>query len=107
MFAGVIFRVPVFFMGEDDADQLNEIITVLGGAKLFEYIEKYGIEVVDDGLYEKRGVPNIPFYELRDWDNADLARDEALDLLDKMLRFDPHERITADEASKHPFFSIE
>lgn len=66
MFAGVIFRVPVFFMGEDDADQLNEIITVLGGAKLFEYIEKYGIEVVDDGLYEKRGVPNIPFYELRD-----------------------------------------
>ena len=29
--------------------------------------------------------------------------DEVLDLLDKLLRFDPDERCTVDEAMSHPF----
>lgn len=38
------------------------------------------------------------------WDRiCPAATNEALDLLSKMLRFDPDERISAAEALKHPF----
>lgn len=33
------------------------------------------------------------------------ATELALDLLNKMLKFDPDARITADEALKHPFLT--
>lgn len=31
--------------------------------------------------------------------------DHAIDLLEKLLKFDPSERITAADALKHPYFS--
>mmetsp|Transcript_43111 Transcript_43111/g.105180 ORF Transcript_43111/g.105180 Transcript_43111/m.105180 type:complete len:145 (+) Transcript_43111:3-437(+) len=33
-----------------------------------------------------------------------LAHDQALDLVDKLLRYDPRDRLTAKEALKHPYF---
>ncbi len=33
------------------------------------------------------------------------SSDAALDLLDKLLKFDPSERITAADAIKHPYFA--
>ena len=38
-------------------------------------------------------------------DNADLANQEALDLLDKMLVFDHAMRVLPKEAMEHPFFA--
>lgn len=32
------------------------------------------------------------------------ASPEALDLLEKMLKFDPNERLSASEALRHPYF---
>jgi len=40
-------------------------------------------------------------------DNADKNKfitRNAIDLLEKMLRFDPNERLTAKEATQHPYF---
>ena len=37
--------------------------------------------------------------------NADLASKDALDLLTKMLMFDPVARISAKDALAHPYFS--
>jgi len=34
------------------------------------------------------------------------ASQEALDLLEKMLTFNPRDRITCEQALRHPFFSI-
>ena len=53
-------------------------------------------EAIRDISDEVRGVP---------WNlTCRNASPEALDLLDKLLKFDPDERITAAEALTHPFF---
>jgi len=39
-------------------------------------------------------------------ENQALAVPEALDLLDKVLRYDPAERLTARDAMEHPYFSV-
>ncbi|KAI8800677.1 kinase-like domain-containing protein [Cladochytrium replicatum] len=38
--AGLIFRIPVFFKGEDDIDQLCKIVQVLGTDSLSDYVSK-------------------------------------------------------------------
>lgn len=37
-------------------------------------------------------------------DNQHLVSPEALDFLDKLLRYDHYERLTASEAMEHPYF---
>lgn len=45
MFASMIFRKEPFFHGHDNYDQLVRIAKVLGTDELYEYIEKYQIEL--------------------------------------------------------------
>ena len=37
-------------------------------------------------------------------ENQHFVSDEAIDFLDKLLRYDHQERLTAQEAQQHPFF---
>lgn len=39
-------------------------------------------------------------------DNKHLATPEAIDLLDKLLKYDQQERLTAREAQHHPYFDV-
>jgi casein kinase II subunit alpha len=50
MFAPMIFRKEPFFHGHDNYDQLVKIAKVLGTDELFEYLEKYDIEL--DSQYD-------------------------------------------------------
>lgn len=50
MFASMIFRKEPFFHGHDNFDQLVKIAKVLGTDELFQYIEKYDIEL--DAQYD-------------------------------------------------------
>ena len=53
MFAALIFRKDPFFCGHDNYDQLVKIARVLGTEELYDYLNKYGIELdpqVRDGL---------------------------------------------------------
>lgn len=45
MFASMIFRKEPFFHGHDNYDQLVRIAKVLGTDELYDYIEKYQIEL--------------------------------------------------------------
>jgi len=45
MFAAMIFRKDPFFCGHDNYDQLVKIARVLGTEELYDYLNKYGIEL--------------------------------------------------------------
>merc|ERR1712070_958680 len=45
MFAGMIFRKEPFFHGHDNYDQLVKIAKVLGTDELFDYLDKYNLEL--------------------------------------------------------------
>jgi len=45
MFAAMIFRKDPFFCGQDNYDQLVKIARVLGTEELYDYLNKYGIEL--------------------------------------------------------------
>jgi len=104
MLAGMLFRREPFFLGHDNQDQLVKIARVLGTDDLQAYLDKYGIEL--ESSYRER----IGSHTRKRWetfitsDNKHLVSPEALNLLDRMLRYDHAERITAKEAMKHFFF---
>jgi len=106
MFAGMIFRKEPFFHGHDNPDQLVKIANVLGTEELYAYLDKYGLTIDSHfqsliGRHSRK--PSKKFITM---ENKHLATPEALDFLDKLLRYDPAERLTAKEAMDHPYFNV-
>lgn len=102
--AGMIFKQTPFFRGSTDMDMICKIVSVLGLDSFRAYITKYDIpypEVLNGAIARRKPRPWRCFV---DSDNRMLATDDALDLIDRCIRFDHQERITADEALRHPFF---
>jgi len=93
MFAGMIFRKEPFFYGHDNYDQLAKIAKVLGTDELYSYLHKYGIEL-DPHLEALVGR-----HSRKAWtkfitpENQHLVSPEALDFLDKLLRYDHQVRM--------------
>lgn len=105
MFAGMIFRKEPFFYGHDNYDQLVKIAKVLGTDELYDYLRNYGLDL-DPQLEQLVGR-----HSKKSWtkfitpENQHLAVPEALDFLDKLLRYDHQERLTSREAMMHPYFA--
>lgn len=105
MLASMIFRKEPFFHGHDNYDQLVRIAKVLGTEELFEYIDKYQIDLdprFNDilGRHSKKRWERFVHSE-----NQHLVTPEALDFLDRLLRYDHQERLTAKEAMAHTYFA--
>merc|ERR1712136_274357 len=104
MLASMIFRKEPFFHGHDNYDQLVRIAKVLGTEELYEYLDKYQIEL------DPRFSDILDRHSRKRWErfvhseNQHLVSPEALDFLDKLLRYDHQERLTAREAMDHPYF---
>ncbi|KAG9796087.1 Pkinase-domain-containing protein, partial [Aureobasidium melanogenum] len=105
MFASMIFRKEPFFHGNSNADQLVKIAKVLGTDELFEYLDKYDIEL--DAQYDDilSRFPKKPWQSFVNAENQRFVSPEAIDFLDKLLRYDHQERLTAQEAMAHPYFA--
>lgn len=121
MFASMIFRKEPFFHGSSNSDQLVKIAKVLGTAELFNYLDKYDIEL--DQQYEDilGRFPRKPWTSFVNTENQRFISNEALDFLDKLLRYDHQvslirrirmmrannrqERLTAKEAMDHEYFA--
>jgi len=106
MFAGMIFRKEPFFNGHDNYDQLVKIAKVLGTDDLYAYLAKYHIELDPHlealiGRHSKK-----PWTKFITAENTHLVSPEALDFLDKLLRYDHAERLTSKEAQAHPYFQV-
>jgi casein kinase II subunit alpha len=102
--AGIIFMKMPFFRGNDDMDMISKIAAVLGKEGLAAYLKKYGIpaeEFLSNVIGRKKPQPWASF--VND-ENRHLATILAVDLVTKCLRYDHMERITAEEALKHPYF---
>lgn len=88
MFASMIFRKEPFFHGQSNPDQLVKIAKVLGTDDLFDYLDRYEIELdsqYDDilGRFQKK-----PWHSFVNSENQKFVSNEAIDFLDKLLRYD-------------------
>lgn len=106
MGALIFNKDPYLFYGGSNQDQLVRIVKVLGTDGLDRYLDKYDIEldpVFDDLIAEKE--PVIPWEELVDPKKKHLATDDAIDLVDKLLKYDHQARLTCKEALDHEYFA--
>lgn len=94
--AEMLINRPLF-PGKHYLDQLNHILGILGSP---------GQEDLDCILNEKaRGyIQSLPYKPKVPWNRLFPRADpKALDLLDKMLTFNPHKRQTVEELLAHPY----
>ncbi|KAG6382847.1 hypothetical protein SASPL_157435 [Salvia splendens] len=92
------FSERTFFYGHDNQDQLVKIAKVLGTDELNAYLHKYRLEL-DPQLEALVGRHSRkPWSKFVNSDNQHLVSPEAIDFLDKLLRYDHQDRLTAREA---------
>lgn len=102
--AALIFRKEPFFHGHDNFDQLAKIAKCLGTEELFEYLDKYDLELDAsyDGIIGRH--TKKPWIKFASPENQHLVNNVVIDLLDNLLRYDLQERLTAVESMLHPYF---
>ncbi|CAI5470208.1 unnamed protein product [Closterium sp. Yama58-4] len=104
MVAGMIFRREPFFFGADNNDQLVKIAQVLGTSDLYQYLTRYSVRL-DSQLQSAVGRHRRkPWSRFVTAENQHLVSPEAIDFLDRLLRYDHQERLTAKQAMDHPYF---
>lgn len=89
-----------FFKGQDYVNQLCLILEFLGTPSE-ETLQRIGSQRAQDFVRSLPKFQKIPFSQV-----FTTANPEALDLLERMLTFDPADRITVDEALAHPYLRI-
>ncbi|KAL5531716.1 hypothetical protein ACEPAG_4593 [Sanghuangporus baumii] len=96
--AELILGRPLF-KGKDYVDQLNKILDVLGTPDE-PILKRIGSEKAQAYVRSLPCRKTVPFSKLMP--NAD---PQAIDLLTKMLAFDPDQRITVTQALEHPWLA--
>lgn len=98
IFAEMISGVPLF-RGRDNQDQLLHIMRIIGSPddRTLRKISADSPEIV---IKQFPRYPKIPFQQV-----LPKASPQAIDLLERLLQFDPSKRITAAEALTHPYFT--
>ncbi|EIW65025.1 Pkinase-domain-containing protein [Trametes versicolor FP-101664 SS1] len=100
IFAEMISGVPLF-RGRDNQDQLLHIMRIIGTPDE-RVLRKIATEGQTEGQAQKQypRYPKIPFSQV-----LPKASAHAIDLLERLLQFDPSKRISAAEALTHPYFT--
>jgi len=96
--AEMLGRKPVF-PGKNYVDQVRVIVDLLGTPS------EAGLMMIED-LEAREYVKSLPVKPTPDWTKRyPDAGPDAADLLDKLLKFDPNERCTVEDALNHPYLS--
>ncbi|CAE6470932.1 unnamed protein product [Rhizoctonia solani] len=88
------------FKGRDYVDQLNQILHHLGTPSE-DTLRRVGSPRAQDYIRSLPIKPRIPFHTM-----YPSANPQALDLLGKLLAFDPAKRISCEQALSHPYLSV-
>ena len=97
IFAELLLRKPLF-PGKSTLNQLSIIV------------ERIGSPTEDDlnalsNVKARRFMMSLPHRDMVDWSQLLVgATPEEVDIISRMLTWDPSKRITADEAVEHPYF---
>lgn len=89
-----------FFKGRDYVDQLNQILHYLGTPNE-ETLSRIGSPRAQEYVRNLPYMAKVPFQRLFPNANPD-----ALDLLDRMLAFDPSSRVSVEDALEHRYLAI-
>ena len=106
VFASLVFKVSPFLYFEADSSLLDVVFSIWGDERIIKLISKFKIFISDEvkkKYFNTKGTSLDWFFYTR---NARNKNKELYDLLNRMLTVDPLERITAEEALKHPFFKV-
>lgn len=104
MLASMIFKKEPFFNSTDNNQQLEKIAKVLGTDGLYSYLAKYSLKLESALANQVGRHSRKPWESFINDSNRHLANSSSIDLLDKLLRYDGQERLTAQEAMAHHFF---
>lgn len=77
----------------------------LGTKDFYEYLNKYEIKLEPEIYVLFKRSQRVKFESLVSPSNQHLLTPQAIDCLQKMLLYDHEDRITAEEALRHPFFT--
>lgn len=96
----------VLFKGNNTIEQLEIILSLIGCNSDFiksKYLKSVNREKIDYLTHKLKDVKRTSFKEyLKDYKNI---TDDLIDLIEKLLQFDPDKRITMENALNHNFFS--
>jgi len=104
MFASIIFKKEPFFKGKDNNDQMVKICRVLGTKDFYTYLKKYDIKLEKNLARMIQPCPKQEYVKFVNPENKKYISPEALDLTDRLLRYDHLERLSPREAMRHAYF---
>nr|CDS33759.1 denticleless protein [Hymenolepis microstoma] len=103
--AEAIFRKKFIFYGRRQDHLLEEILKVLGSECFLKFCRDYQIEISPKQMDRRYlGHRRKRWSQFITDENREVATAEAVDLVKKLLVFDPKRRLTAKQALEHDYF---
>nr|CDS25641.1 casein kinase II subunit alpha' [Hymenolepis microstoma] len=105
---GCVFAILIFkqnlFTADNEEELLQQIVNLLGRSSLMHFVKKYPPPLTNPIYDEMTASEGVPLLKYVTEENEGLATPQALDLLQNLLKFDHHERLTAKKALEHKYF---
>ncbi len=78
---------------------------MLGTDDLFDYLDKYDLELDPNVESVMSSYSKKPWNRFVTPENQHLVSEDAMKFLDGLLQYDHQKRLTAEEAMAHPYFA--